>query len=233
MIHISGQAAWDETERPEGVLPVKQRRGELTRNRLLAAGKRLVARRDFDSVPVAEIAEAARCSVGAFYQRFRDKDAFFGALVAQYVADARATTVTLFAAHDDERLIGALVAATAGRFRANSGLIRAAIRKRLEQADVWDPIRRHGYFVADCFIAWRAARRGRPLTSGEVTATRFAFQVLYGTLNNAIVIQPGPLDLEDAEFVVQLERAFRLVLLAGGPPPALEDTGSRAAGRAT
>jgi AcrR family transcriptional regulator len=222
MIHILRQERWTEDAAPEGVLPVKQRRGGRTRDRLLNAGQRLIATRDFDSMPVAEIAEAAGCSVGAFYQRFRDKDAFFGALIAQYVSEARATTLALFEKFNDDRLIGELVTATATRFHNNAGLIRAAIRRRLEDATVWDPIRRHGYFTADRFIEWLAARRRRPLTADEVIATRFAFQVLYGTLNNAVINQPGPLDLEDADFVVQLERAFRLALLYRGTPPAIE-----------
>jgi AcrR family transcriptional regulator len=229
MIHIQDQARWASDVAPDGVLPVKQRRGEQTRDRLLVAGKRLIARRDFDSIAVAEIAQAAGCSVGAFYQRFRDKDAFFGALVAHYVSAARATTLTLFEEHQDDRLIGALVLATAVRFRNNTGLIRTAIRKRMDEAELWEPIRRHGYFVADTFIAWRGARRGHPLSAAEITATRFAFQVLYGTLNNAIVNRPGPIDLEDADFVVQLERSFRLVLLTAGAAPALDATDKMAA----
>ena len=211
MVHISSQVKWAD-EPPDGVLPAKQRRGERTRDRLLAAGQRLIARRDFDSMSVAEIAQAAGCSVGAFYQRFRDKDAFFGALIAQYAAEARATTIAVFASSGDESLIGALVTATAERFRNNAGLIRAAIRRRMEDAEIWEPIRLHGYFAADCFIERLAARRGRKLTADEIVATRFAFQVLYGTLNNAIVNQPVPLNLMDDAFVIQLERAFRLVL---------------------
>src|ERR1700741_1084014 len=101
MIHIHGQARWADDDAPEGVLPVKQRRGERTRDSLLAAGQRLIPMRDFDPVSVADIAGAAGCSVGAFYQRFRGKDAFFGALVAHYASEARATTLALFANHDD------------------------------------------------------------------------------------------------------------------------------------
>jgi len=212
MVHVSNQVKWADEVPPDGVLPVRQQRGERTRNRLLAAGQRLIAKRDFDSMSVAEIASAAGCSVGAFYQRFRDKDAFFGALIAQYVAEARATTLAVFADTNDERLIGALVAATAARFRNNAGLIRAAIRRRMEDASVWEPIRLHGHFAADNFIEWQARHFGRKLKDDEIVATRFAFQVLYGTLNNAIVNQPGPLNLMDEAFVVQLERAFRLVL---------------------
>jgi AcrR family transcriptional regulator len=218
MVHISDRVQ-RRTSLPDGVLPVRQERGGRTRDRLMSAGGRLIAKRDFDSVSVADIAAAAGCSVGVFYQRFRDKDAFFGALVANYVTEARATTVALFEQHDDDRLIGTLVRATAARFRNNVGLIRAAIRKRMEDASVWEPIRLHGHFVADNMISWLATRRGRKPTPDEIVATRFAFQVLYGTLNNAIINRPGPLDLADEEFVVQLERAFRLALLYPGKPP--------------
>lgn len=220
MVHISGQATLD-SDGVDGVLPVKQPRGRRTRDRLLAAGQRLVASRPIDVLSVADIARAAHCSVGAFYLRFRGKDAFFRALIAHYLDEARASTLALFATYDNDQLIGALVAATADRFRRYTGLIRSALRARMEDATVWEPIRRNGHFVADCMIDWLAARYGRALAPAEEIAVRFAFQVLYGTLNNAVVNQPGPLDLEDQAFTVQLERAFRLALLSTGTPPAL------------
>src|SRR5689334_18223848 len=96
MVHILDGVQWAEGHAPDGVLPVKQERGSRTRDKLLRAGHRLIAKRDFDSMSVAEIAAAAGCSVGAFYQRFRDKDAFFGALVAHYVSEARETTLSLY-----------------------------------------------------------------------------------------------------------------------------------------
>src|SRR6478736_1306527 len=101
MIHISAQVQRAKHDAPDGVLPVKQERGGRTRDRLLRAGQALIAKRDFDSMSVAEIAEAAGCSVGAFYQRFRDKGAFFGALVAHYVSEAQATTLAIYASNPD------------------------------------------------------------------------------------------------------------------------------------
>ncbi len=219
MIHIHGQAAAIANA---GERPVKQTRGRRTRDRLLHAGQRLVAKREFDSMSVAEIARAAGCSVGAFYLRFQDKDGFFRALVAHYVADARAATLELFDTYRDDRLINALVRTTSERFRRFNGLIRSAIRKRMEDATIWEPIRRQGHFSADCFVEWLTQHQGRALTADEQMTVRFAFQVLYGTLNNALVNQPGPLDIDDPAFLAQLERAFRVVLLSRGPPPALE-----------
>jgi AcrR family transcriptional regulator len=205
----------------DGVRPVKQLRGRRSRDRLLNAGQRLVAARPFDALSVADIARAADCSVGAFYLRFRDKEAFFRALIAQYVEEGRAETLELYATYTDDRLIGALIAGTIDRFRRYAGLIRSAIRKRMEDAAVWEPIRRSGHFNADCFVEWLAKLRGHALTAAEGMTVRFAFQVLYGTLNNALANQPGPLDIDDPAFPVHLERAFRLVLLSTGAPPAL------------
>jgi AcrR family transcriptional regulator len=222
MVHIFGQAALADDCGLDGVRPVKQLRGRRSRDRLLHAGQKLVAKRPFDQLSVAGIARAADCSVGAFYLRFRDKDAFFRALIAQYVAEGRAETMELFATHADDRLISVLVAETTDRFRRYAGLIRSAIRQRMEDATVWEPIRRSGHFNADCFVGWLAARYGRALTVAEEASLRFAFQVLYGTLNNALANEPGPLDIKDPAFPVHLERAFRLVLLTTGAPPALE-----------
>jgi AcrR family transcriptional regulator len=221
MVHISGQATLSDDIGFDGVRPVKQPRGRRTRDRLLSAGQKLICQRAIDALSVADIARAADCSVGAFYLRFSDKDAFFRALIAEYLAEGRAATLALFATYDDDRLISAIVMNTADRFRRYTGLIRSAISKRMVDATVWDPIRRNGHFTADRFIEWLAGRRGRALTAGEEITVRFAFQVLFGTLNNALVNQPGPLDIEDPAFLVQLERSFRLVLLSNGAPPAI------------
>jgi hypothetical protein len=45
----------------------------------------------------------------------------------------------------------------------------------------------------------------------EIEQIRFAFQMVRGTLNNTLLNQPGPLQLEDAAFRSQMERAFQLV----------------------
>jgi hypothetical protein len=142
-------------------------------------------------------------------------------LIAQYLAEGRAGTLALYANRDGDQLIHALVVETADRFRRYAGLIRSAIRMRMDDSTIWDPIRASGHFNAGCFLEWLGARHGRPLTPGEELAVRFAFQMLYGTLNNAVINQPGPLDINDPAFVAQLEHAFRLLLSSAGVwPPA-------------
>ena len=46
-------------------------------------GRSLLATRDFDTLSIAELAAAQQLSVGSFYGRFRDKEAFFAVLQQQ------------------------------------------------------------------------------------------------------------------------------------------------------
>ena len=61
------------------VRPAKQARSRETRDRLLAVGRELLDRGGFEETHIADIVRDAGCSVGAFYQRFPDKEAFFTA----------------------------------------------------------------------------------------------------------------------------------------------------------
>ena len=65
------------------VRPPRQDRSRDTHMRYVEAAQRLLARgRSFSETSVAELAKEAQSSVGAFYSRFRDKDALvFGLLV--------------------------------------------------------------------------------------------------------------------------------------------------------
>jgi AcrR family transcriptional regulator len=68
-----------------------QERSRRTLEQLLVATERLLAKRSFEEISVEEIVNAARTSVGAFYARFRDKQALLPALYARYdrAVDAR------------------------------------------------------------------------------------------------------------------------------------------------
>lgn len=67
------------------------RRRQRTRTALLAAGRRLLARRDIDGISVDEIVAAADVAKGSFYNHFADKERFartIGATVRRQVEQA-------------------------------------------------------------------------------------------------------------------------------------------------
>jgi hypothetical protein len=72
-------------------------------------------------------------------------------------------------------------------------------------------MRKLSYEFADSLIAHMAARAGRSLKAQEDANVRFAVQVTFGTINNTILNRPGPFFMDQALFVQNLVRAFRLV----------------------
>ena len=200
---------------PDGVRPALQQRSRATRDRLLAAGKRLLEETDLDGVSIADIAAAADCSVGAVYTRFENKDAYFRALVTDMLAQERSALDALHDSVVDANLIEAIVANAVGSFRRNAGLLRSALRKGMEDPSYWEPIRRHGQVAADLVVGRLSKMARQPLGPEEESRTRFAFQVLYGTLVNALLHQPLPLLLENERLENELSRVFRLTIGPG------------------
>ncbi|MEM7199791.1 MAG: helix-turn-helix domain-containing protein [Planctomycetota bacterium] len=62
----------------------KQARSQRTLEQILDAAEQLLEGRTFESISVAELVREAGTSVGAFYTRFRDKDALLPALYERY-----------------------------------------------------------------------------------------------------------------------------------------------------
>src|SRR5437762_13651901 len=122
------------SERSDLALPVKQARSRLTRDRFLAAGRNLLNRGAFEDTSISDIADVAGCSVGAFYQRFPDKEAFFSVVVdtvlAGIAADAErfATAKPVSDAPVERGLVGCLNH-WALTFVRPRGLVRALIKQ--------------------------------------------------------------------------------------------------------
>ena len=149
-------------------LPVKQARSRLTRDRLLEAGRQLLDRGAFEATSIADIASAAGCSVGAFYHRFADKEAFFAVVIetvlADIVAQARqAVTDERFTEGSIETTLTNCVAYWIQAFRRHQGFIRTVIKKTLHEEDTWTPVRQMGRVAVEPFVALLAASAAIPI----------------------------------------------------------------------
>ena len=65
--------------------------------------------------------------------------------------------------------------------------------------------------LASRFIERLSKQINRQLTDSEEINVRFAFQVVYATINSAIINQPGPVFMNQKSIVEKLIRVFRLV----------------------
>lgn len=202
---------------------IKQARGRKTYDALVATGFKLLENHELEAISIADLAKAAGYSVGAFYARFRSKDEFFDALIAQHLDHRTRARGRMFAKEGDDTLIDAMIGELVRYYWKRRRFWRAALIRSVRSPDFWEPLRQHGRAYADMLIERISAKAQRPLTETEQTNVRFAFQIALGTINNAIINRPGPIMLGQALFVANLARAFRLVSgyddLMGLPPP--------------
>lgn len=192
-------------------LKIKQDRGKKTYDALIKTCFQLLKRQDFDSITIAELAKAAGYSVGAFYARFRSKDEFFDAMIAYHFKNRREALERIFSTFHNSDLIDALIKNIVHYFSANQRFWRAALVRSMRDPDFWTPIRQSGHDLANRVIERLCEEAGRSLTKMEDTNLRFAFQITFGTINNSIINQPGPLFMNQELFAEKLARAFRLV----------------------
>jgi AcrR family transcriptional regulator len=190
---------------------IRQKRSQKTYEALIATAFKLLEKREFDDISVAELTQKAGYSVGAFYARFKSKDELFDAMVVSHIEDRSTARKKLFAVAPDTTLVRELMAETVNYYWARRRFWRAALIRSIRDLDFWEPLRKLGHELADMLIERIATRAKRPLTEAEQTNVRFAIQLVLGTINNTIINRPGPIFMEQALFVDNLARAFRLV----------------------
>jgi AcrR family transcriptional regulator len=161
----------DSLDDIDGILPANQARSRQARDRLLQAGERVFAKVGYDAAHVNDIAQAADCSVGSFYRRFRDKEAFFKALHQRFTERNIENAARFFAMPQWQdaptaAMLRTLIANTAQIMRRNQGFFRALFQRSLAGAgaDYWPRMRagtqRQGELLAD-FMRARGEGEGR------------------------------------------------------------------------
>ncbi len=200
---------YSETDLPG--LSIKQKRSKKTYDALIKTGFNLLKTREYDSITVAELSKAADYSVGAFYTRFQSKDEFFDALVIHHFKTRDAHLDRLFSTSHNDDFADVLIKDIVNYFRINQKFWRAALKRSMRDPDFWSPIKRSGHNIATSFIVKLNELSNRPLTDLEETNVRFAFQIVFGIINNTIINEPGPISLKQKLFVEKLIRAFRLI----------------------
>jgi AcrR family transcriptional regulator len=119
--------------------PAVQHRSRDSLERILAATERLMARRSFRDITVAEIAQEASASPTSIYARFQDKQALLGAVFERHALAQRELIGQLLHA---DRWHDVPLAATLRQtfpvivegYRAKQGLIRAFVEQASEDS---------------------------------------------------------------------------------------------------
>ena len=197
------------------IRPPLQERSQQTLDRLIEAARALIEEKGFDDVPVAEIARRANSSVGAFYARFRDKDAILHAIHERFCAEAYATADD---ALDPVRWRGAsipeiaraVVAFLVGTIRERQGLMRS-LAPRVFDPDVRQRSERLGKYVVDGLSRLLLARRAEITHPDPELVCTFAGHKLFLLLEPLVAgigLYTGGAALSDETIAQETTRSF-------------------------
>lgn len=215
------------------VLPAKQARSRVTRDRLLAAGRELLNRGAFEATSIADIARDAGCSIGAFYQRFADKEAFFTIVVETVLADIaaevkRVATTEAFAQASRETALAECLRYWVEIFRRYRGFLRTVMKKTLHTQTTWDPVREMGLASIEPIIAMLVATWGEPAGGSFYYRAVAGFQIVFGVMLNASLHRTVLLNLDSDELVAWANEILRHCLFDELPAALLEHDPGRA-----
>jgi len=124
-----------------GLAPPRQARSARTLSAVLAAAERLLARHNPQEVSIADICRESGVTTGAFYARFRDRNALFDLLESQVLEAFDAMGRQVFDGRPDasETLASLLTVAVrriAGLYSTHRGVIRGLNLRALDDADL-------------------------------------------------------------------------------------------------
>ena len=191
--------------------PTQSRSRESTET-LLEIGRRLIEQRGVDDCSMNEVAAAAGSSVGALYFRFGNKERFVSEVMRRQVDDT-AKQIPIFLAEIEAKatspseVIEAAINWFVLEFGKNRGLLRAQIRRALDNPQEWQPFQQIGRDLVDGAIAIIEHLPELKQDDGWQRVVRLAMQMVLRTLNNIVINRPGPLDLSDDATSRELSRA--------------------------
>jgi AcrR family transcriptional regulator len=183
-----------------GIRPARQQRSRELMVTLVREGLALLNEHDFESLSIEAICERCNTTVGSFYNRFENKEVFITALQRIVVEDTRVNLTSDYesgrAPNDSLRHLLAWISKGAiVWYRRHEGLVRASLRRAGNDPGIWTPMRELGEVQVGLALPRILDLLPRRTSRSDKQYVQFAFQILHGTLNNMILINPGPFSI--------------------------------------
>ena len=196
-----------------GVRQAKQARSLQKHQALLQAGRRLLDTQDLASLSVAQLTRDAGMAVGSFYSRFDDKDAWFAELLRVTGDAVLSDTQQLLGSKrwsqaTNARKVALVVQHIVGIHREHCGILRAALSDPARSDIYWAPAHAYGRRIGDVVHTSLQAHMHKVPSAQRRVRIGIALQIVYGTLVNAVLHDPGPIALGDRRMEQELTRVF-------------------------
>jgi AcrR family transcriptional regulator len=209
------------------VKPPRQDRSRDTQLRYVEAAQRLLARgRAWDQLGVAELAKEAGSSVGAFYARFRDKDALLHVLQLELNREGSATGAETFrlaaaATLPLDALVRGFVTLAVSYYRQQFGLRRALLVEMAGNAELRARATELSRETCDGLIELLRPRFPKVARARLRDVVDVAHRMVYGTLDQVLLFGAGGTPtghvLDDARLIDELSCAIHAYLAARLP----------------
>lgn len=189
----------------------QQSRSMQTQQALIDAGRTILRDTPWETVSIAMIAQEAKRSVGVFYQRFGSKEEFLTVLIKLWLEEGYARIKEPKAPSSALTVIDSNLDALYERIRSNRYFWRAALQRAMDDPVSWEPFRQLGTAIRQNFADDLGASRGKPLDAAERHRFDLATQVFNSVINNALLNDPGPLRIDQPEFLPTIKQLFLTV----------------------
>lgn len=200
-----------------GVTPSRQRRSRETTLALLRAGAELLRSKSLAELSIETLCARVGATVGAFYSRFESKEAYFNTLIEIAARDGQQRLAEIGRAGapkgtslDD--ICRIIVPGVVGWIRQHEGVLRAALQHDDTRPDKWTPFKGLARATTERATPLLLPAMGKGRKAAKTRAIAFGFQVVLGTLVNAILNDPGPLSIRESEMEKRLANCLLLLL---------------------
>lgn len=159
---------------------------------------------NYEDISIAQIAARAGCSVGSFYLRFRNKEAFFEFLIESISETLQADA----SANLTPDKVKPLTLAQTVRFcvehyvetnRQYESVIRAALQYSIHGSDDWQPVRDMGLMLQAHYIELILGKSRRTAQDEARQQLLVGLQIISGHLVNSIAHPVNTLPLDDPQ----------------------------------
>ena len=182
--------------------PPQQARSRKVEKALLQAGLKGIQTRGIAALNMADVAAGAGASIGSLYFRFGDKSQFVGAVlaIALEVFHDRGFAMCETAEREkwpERRVLEGWVSIVVTSARERRTLIRELISHMATQPEAWKPIHERRRELEDRLLSVRSARYGDGRDAARKMRLRIGLQVVAATVIHMVVVNPGPLRIDD------------------------------------
>lgn len=183
----------------------RQERSRQTAGKFIAAAMELLLEKTYAELSVAELAKRAGRSVGVFYQRFGSKDDFLEVLLDAFFEESLQWRSSFDDGANPAEVYSGFLSRGFNSLKENRNLWHAALERAAAEPDFWAKYSPYRSTAGQITRAALERKLGRPLDDEERRRLALAGQVFNSVINNQIINGPGPLMIEDDDFLPVLE----------------------------